>query len=53
MVEQISRDLPDFTVHDEDHLDALWLLAETIGGDEIHFNPAEGSSSGWRCCCTI
>jgi hypothetical protein len=42
MVEQISRDLPDFTVHDEDHLDALWLIAEAIGGDEIHFNPAEG-----------
>lgn len=42
MVEQIGHDLPDFTVHDEDHLDALWLLAETIGGAEIHFNPAEG-----------
>lgn len=42
MVEQIERDLPDFTVHDKDHLDALWLLAEAIGGDGIHFNPGEG-----------
>lgn len=37
---QIQTDLPNLTVHDEDHLDALWLLAEQIGGD-VHFNPAE------------
>lgn len=39
---QIESDLPDFTVHDADHLDALWLLAEEIGGEELTFNPAEG-----------
>lgn len=42
MVAQIGQDLPDFTIHDEDHLDALWLLADVIGGDGVHFNPAEG-----------
>jgi len=38
---RIKDDLPDLTVHDRDHLDALWLLAEQIGGDKVKFNPAE------------
>jgi hypothetical protein len=41
IAEQIQSDLPDFTVHDADHLDALWLLAEEIGGEALRFNPAE------------
>ncbi len=42
MAAQIKRDLPDFTVHDEGHLDALWLLADLIGGEDVRFNAAEG-----------
>jgi hypothetical protein len=41
ITERIQDDLPDFTVHDGDHLDALWLLAEQIGGEMLTFNPAE------------
>ncbi len=41
IAEQIKSDLPDFTAHDADHLDALWLLAEQIGGESLSFNPAE------------
>ncbi len=42
MAEQIARDLPGFTVHDSTHLDALWVLADVIGGQHVSFNPAEG-----------
>ena len=41
IAEEIQSDLPEFTVHDADHLDALWLLAEEIGGNGLKFNPAE------------
>jgi hypothetical protein len=43
MAAQIALDLPGFTVHDEEgHLDALWVLADTIAGPDAHFNAAEG-----------
>jgi hypothetical protein len=42
MAEQIKRDLPHLTVHDGSHLDALWVLADSIAGPEVHLNPAEG-----------
>ena len=29
---EIARDLPDFTVHDISHLDALWHTADLILG---------------------
>lgn len=38
---EIARDLPQFTVHDENHLDALWRLAELVGGDELDLTPTE------------
>ena len=38
---EISRDLPDFTVHDEAHLDALWNLADLIGPSNYVFSPLE------------
>jgi hypothetical protein len=41
IAQRIQSDLPDFTVHDANHLDALWLLAEEIGGERLTFNPAE------------
>lgn len=38
---EISRDLPDFTVHDITHLDALWEMASIICGSDYDLNPAE------------
>jgi hypothetical protein len=38
---EVARDLPDFTVHDISHLDALWDLAATIAGPEISLSPTE------------
>ena len=38
---EISRDLPDYTVHDLTHLDALWEMASIICGENYSLNPAE------------
>jgi hypothetical protein len=38
---EIARDLPEFTVHDVTHLDALWEMADLLVGDEVRLNPAE------------
>ena len=38
---EISRDLPDFTVHDGSHLDALWELADTVAGPQASLNPLD------------
>jgi hypothetical protein len=38
---EISRDLPEYTVHDITHLDALWEMASIICGDGYELNPAE------------
>jgi hypothetical protein len=38
---EISRDLPEYTVHDITHLDALWEMASIICGDGYKLNPAE------------
>lgn len=38
---EISRDLPDFTVHDISHIDALWEIASIIAGSQITLNPIE------------
>ncbi|MDO8343990.1 MAG: ATP-binding protein [Cellvibrio sp.] len=38
---EIARDLPDFTVHDITHLDALWEIASIICGTSYYLNPAE------------
>ncbi len=38
---EISRDLPEFTVHDITHIDALWELANLIIGPDNHLTPAE------------
>ncbi|WP_445276820.1 HD domain-containing protein [Streptomyces sp. DSM 41033] len=37
----IATDLPEFTRHDEFHMDALWELADLIAGPGISLNPAE------------
>lgn len=38
---EIARDLPDYTVHDITHLDALWEMASIICGPKYELNPAE------------
>jgi hypothetical protein len=38
---EISRDLPDYTVHDLTHLDALWEMASIICGNDYKLTPAE------------
>jgi hypothetical protein len=37
----IEHDLPDFTVHDVSHLDALWEIALIAAGDHIVLTPSE------------
>ena len=38
---EIARDLPDYTVHDVTHLDALWGLADRIAGSDFPLTPTE------------
>jgi Histidine kinase-, DNA gyrase B-, and HSP90-like ATPase len=38
---EIARDMPEFTVHDITHLDALWEMADKIAGEHISLTPAE------------
>lgn len=39
---EIRKDLPDLTVHDITHLDALWEIASLIVGEDYFITPAEG-----------
>lgn len=41
LANEISRDLPDYTVHDITHIDALWDMADLIVPEELDINPAE------------
>lgn len=41
LVAQIAKELPDLTVHDISHLDALWDVADVLMGDDFDINPAE------------
>ena len=41
MAEAIGKDLPDFTVHDITHSDALWEYADLIVGQKNPLNPCE------------
>ncbi|WFO17112.1 hypothetical protein M601_005085 [Cellulophaga baltica 4] len=38
---EIAKDLPEFTVHDITHLDALWETAELVAKNDFELNPAE------------
>ncbi|MCU4996573.1 ATP-binding protein [Bacillus cereus] len=38
---EIARDLPNFTVHDITHIDALWETASLITGEDYELNPME------------
>lgn len=41
LANQIRKDLPDLTVHDLTHLDALWEITPTIVGDSYKLTPTE------------
>lgn len=41
LVSEIGGLLPDLTVHDITHLDALWRVADQIAGPDYPINPAE------------
>ena len=42
LVKHIAASLPDLTIHDITHLDALWGISDLIVGDEFSLNPLEG-----------
>jgi hypothetical protein len=39
---EVSRSLPEYTVHDISHIDALWEMADCICGHDYELNPVEG-----------
>ncbi|ENP7457027.1 ATP-binding protein [Vibrio fluvialis] len=41
LANEISRSLPDFTVHDITHIDSLWEMADIVCGDDYPLNPVE------------
>ena len=41
LAKEIRKDLPDLTVHDITHLDALWEVASTITGPSYPLTPTE------------
>ncbi len=46
----VARDMPGYTVHDIDHVDAIWEMAEIIAGPGYELNPAEAFVFG---CATL
>lgn len=42
LVAEIAVDLPSYTVHSIEHLDALWEIASQITGERYEINPVEG-----------
>lgn len=42
LVSEIAIDLPGYTVHSIEHLDALWEVASQIVGNRFRLNPVEG-----------
>jgi hypothetical protein len=42
LANEIGRSLPDYTVHDITHIDALWEMADCICGSDYELNPVEG-----------
>lgn len=41
LASEIHQQLPDYTVHDITHLDALWEMADLITGDDYSLTPTE------------
>ncbi|MFF2099625.1 ATP-binding protein [Streptomyces sp. NPDC058202] len=48
---EIGSDLPEFTRHDDAHLDALWEIADLISGPDCLINPAEAFVLGGAILC--
>lgn len=42
LTSRIAKSLPNLTIHDITHLDALWETADLIAGENYPLNPAEG-----------
>jgi hypothetical protein len=42
IAQRIAADLPEYTLHDISHLDALWEIADLIVGPEYPMTPVEG-----------
>jgi Histidine kinase-, DNA gyrase B-, and HSP90-like ATPase len=38
---EINRDLPEFTVHDISHVDALWEMTDLVAGSNYELTPTE------------
>ncbi|MEU0968081.1 ATP-binding protein [Streptomyces sp. NPDC005917] len=41
LLQENTRSMPDFTVHDITHVDALWETADLVCGEAVTLNPAE------------
>ncbi|MFF4505508.1 ATP-binding protein [Streptomyces sp. NPDC001401] len=41
LLQENARSMPEFTVHDITHVDALWETADLVCGNEVTLNPAE------------
>jgi hypothetical protein len=41
LADRIAVDLPEFTVHNVTHLDALWPLVDLVVGDAVYLTPPE------------
>lgn len=41
LLDQIKQELPDLTLHDITHVDAVWRIASEIAGPDYDLNPAE------------
>ncbi|MFD7048071.1 ATP-binding protein [Streptomyces mirabilis] len=41
LLKENERSMPDFTVHDISHVDALWETADLVCGRQVTLNPAE------------
>ncbi|MGV9391727.1 HD domain-containing protein [Streptomyces olivaceus] len=41
LLQENAHSLPDFTVHDITHVDALWETADLVCSDKVTLNPAE------------
>ena len=41
LASRISSDLPDLTLHDKDHFNALWEMVDVLVGDDHDLNPLE------------
>jgi hypothetical protein len=50
LVSTLGSELPNLTVHDITHLDALWRVANEIAGDGYPLNPAEAYVLGGAFC---